>query len=339
MKVAVIQGGPSAEAEVSRRSAAAVALALGAGGHQAVALELDESLPGALHSGQFDVVFPTAHGALGEDGCLQGLLEILGFPYVGSGVLGSATAADKARTKQLYRLAGLPVVPELLVDASEILRLCSDSGWLAMVRALLGDDIIVKPNGGGSTIGVARLLGGYTADVLRVALEAAAQVSRGVLLEQFFRGAELTCGVLELDGQVRALPPTLLSGQISGWSDFRSKYSPQGSTHECPAPIPPGLTEKIQHAALLAHRALGARDLSRTDVLLNDSGEFILLETNTAPGMTSVSLFPEAAAVSGIPFPELVDRLVRQAASRKAERPAYVQAFPTVGPGGTETIV
>lgn len=146
-------------------------------------------------------------------------------------------------------------------------------------------------------------------------------------MESYFRGSELTCGVLERDGVPIALPPTLVHEQVSGWYDFESKYRAGGSRHQCPAPFAPEVLQAIKDAALSAHRVLAARDLSRSDFLLNDSG-FIILETNTLPGMTEVSLFPEAAEASGIHFPELIDGLVRAAARRRPVRPAEIPAFP-----------
>lgn len=328
MKVAVVMGGPSAEAEVSRVSGRAVLDALESLGHETVGFELHERLGSDLLGFAPDVVFPIAHGALGEDGCLQGLLEILGLPYVGAGVLGSAAAADKGHAKRLYRTVGLPVAEEWLLGHGELRATPEDlDQFWKEARERLGPEIIAKPNTGGSAVGATRLLSGFSALDLLKAVQQAQQVSSEVLLESYVRGVELTCGVLDLGDGPIALPPTLVHEQVSGWYDFESKYGSGGSRHECPAPLPAATFGAIQEAALSAHRVLGLRDFSRSDFILADS-KFIILETNTLPGMTKVSLFPEAAQVFGIPFPELIGGLVERAAGRRPTRPTEIPAFP-----------
>lgn len=328
MKVAVVQGGPSAEAEVSRVSARAVLSALERLGHSARAVELGPELGHELTVDRPDVVFPVAHGALGEDGCLQGLLEILDLPYVGSGVLASALATDKAHTKVVYRASGLPVAAEVRVGRSDREDASFWEALMARVEKELGAEVMVKPNCGGSAVGATRLLGAFSRDDLTRAVELARGVSEEVLLEQYHRGHEVTCGVLETERGAFALPPTLIRSDLNEWYDFASKYSSGGSRHQCPAPFPEQLQRRIERAALQAHRALGARDLSRTDFIVGDDA-FVLLETNTLPGMTSVSLFPEAAAVFGIGFNELIQGLVSRAQARRRARPGLVPEFPT----------
>jgi D-alanine-D-alanine ligase len=328
MKVTVVQGGASAEAEVSRVSAKGVIAALERRGHEPSVLELGPSLSQSLVELKPDVVFPLAHGALGEDGCLQGLLEILELPYVGSGVLASALGADKAQAKVFYRAQGLPVAREIrLAPGGEgSPQFWSDLGSRA--RSELGKEWMVKPNSGGSAVGATRLAGSFTLEDLERAVFEARRVSPEVLLESYHRGQELTCGVLETDRGPTALPPTLIESTHGDWYDFASKYSSGGSRHTCPAPLPTDTRRAIEQAALAAHRALGARDLSRSDFILGEEG-FIVLETNTLPGMTQVSLFPEAAAVFGIPFDELIESLVRRAWARRPSKPDLVPRFPT----------
>lgn len=328
MIVAIVQGGPSAEAEVSRVSARAVALGLERKGHTVTLLEIGPNLGSELLKCSPDVVFPVAHGALGEDGCLQGMLEILGLPYVGSGVLGSAAAADKAHAKVHYRSASLPVAEELriLPQGNETPR--EWDALLDRVRASVGAEVMVKPNTGGSAVGATRLLEPFSAADLATAILKARRVSAEVLIESYHRGHEITCGVLETERGVVALPPTLIRSEKSDWYDFESKYSQGGSAHVCPAPLPPEQRKAIEAAALVAHRVLGARDLSRSDFIVSESS-FIILETNTLPGMTSVSLFPEAAEVYGLPFEDLLDGLVRRAWARRVERPDLVPEFPS----------
>lgn len=326
-------GGPSTEAEVSRRSASSVQAALSSRGHDVVCLELGAELAETLRSLRPAVVVPVAHGAFGEDGRLQGLLDILGMPYVGSGVLASASAADKSLTKVLYRAAGLPVAQDAFLNASELRALEAEGAIDALsgrLKVELGPELIVKPNTGGSTVGIVRLLRDFSIDELAAGIRSAQLLSDGLLIESYHRGLELTCGVLESGGHARALPPTLIRAKKSDFYDFSSKYAEGGSEHVCPAPLPEAWLEAIQSAALAAHRVLGARDLSRTDFILDpNSGEFIVLETNTLPGMTSVSLYPEQAAAVGLSFPDLLEVLVAEALRRGSPQLVHAEPFPS----------
>jgi D-alanine-D-alanine ligase len=322
LEVAVIAGGPSSEANVSRASAAGVAAALAEAGHAAHVLELDAGLARALGERSVDVVFPITHGPLGEDGCLQGLLEVLDLPYVGSSVLASALAASKPHAKLVFRAAGLAVADELLVARGDELIEAA-----RRARERLGAAVVVKPASSGSAIGVTRVAAEAPLSELEGALEVALALDQHALIERFASGSEVTCGVLEDDGgEPRALPPTLIRSKAADWYDFASRYRAGGSEHVCPAPLAEGLVERVQRMAVLAHRALGCRDLSRVDFVVGDGTAetaVTLLEVNTLPGMTSTSLFPEAAAVSGVPFATLCDRLVRRAHARpRRERPA-----------------
>jgi D-alanine-D-alanine ligase len=325
--VAVLAGGPSSEAEVSRVSAHAVAGALRQAGHRAQIVELDSKLPAALAAHPPDVVFPALHGPLGEDGCVQGLLEVLDLPYVGAGVMASALAASKPDAKLHFRAAGLPLAGEVLVRRGEDLRAAAHR-----VRERLGGAVVVKPASGGSAIGVSRITAEMPDSELVSALEGALVHGDGVLVERRIVGEEVTCGVLEDDdGTPVALPPTLIVAKASDWYDFKSRYGTGGSEHRCPAPFDPRLTRRIQVAAVAAHRALGVRDLSRVDFVVSPDADepVILLEVNTLPGMTATSLFPEAAARAGIGFAELCDRLVRRAAARPRRR--VPEAVPMPG--------
>lgn len=325
LHVAVIQGGSSAEASVSRVSAQGVAQALAAAGHRVQTLELGAGLPGQLLAGSFDVVFPIAHGTFGEDGCLQGLLEILGLPYVGSDVLASALAADKVKAKRMFALAGLPVAPDALVHRGEDLAQAA-----SRVRAALGPAVAVKPCSQGSAIGVNLVRANAPDAELVSALEEALALDPVALCERLVEGRELTCGVLDSSsfGETRALPPTEIRPKAGAFYDFQSKYAQGGSDHVCPAPIDAKLTARVQEIAVAAHRALDCRDLSRADILVGNDGAVVLLEVNTLPGMTPVSLYPEAAKAAGIPMEALVDGLVR-GAHRRGPRPgASALAMP-----------
>lgn len=325
LAVAVVAGGPSAEAEVSRASARGVAAALERGGHQVTLLELDTEIPGRLRATQLDVVFPVTHGPLGEDGCLQGLLEVLDRPYVGSDVLASALAASKPHAKIQMRAAGVPVAADAIVRAGEPL-----SRRAAELRERLGKRLVVKPASGGSAIGVEMVSEDDDAALVVAAFERVFSLEPVALVEPFVSGLEVTCGVLDAgEPTARALPPTWIRPRAAEHYDFVSKYRTGGSEHICPAPFEPELTQRIRDAAVAAHRALGCRDLSRVDFVVNpEQRSFVALEVNTLPGMTATSLYPEAAQADGIPFEQLCDRLVRHAASRPRRKRQTGVAMP-----------
>lgn len=329
LRIAVIQGGPSSEAEVSRVSAAGVAAALVRKGHDVTRLELDEKLPGNLLAAPYDLVFPVVHGAVGEDGCLQGLLELLRLPYVGAGVLSSALANDKVQAKVAFRAAGLPVAEEIVLRHDGSIPMLAERAIAA-----LGNSIVCKPATQGSGLGVTLLpeLGGASDARLIDALEKAFALDDAVLVERFHRGREVTCGVLHLHGEApRALPPTEIRAKAAEWYDFQSRYGSGGSEHLCPAPLHPAVTARVQQVAIAAHRALGVRDLSRCDFVVGPGdadAEVILLEVNTIPGMTPTSLFPEAAGIAGTKFEELCDALARSAKLRGVRRVNAAEPFP-----------
>ena len=321
LSIAVIQGGPSAEAEVSRASAAGVARALGDAGHAPVRLELDAWLPESLRTGAFDVVFPTAHGAVGEDGSLQGLLEILELPYVGSGVLASALAMDKPTARRLFALAGIPVAPGTAIRRAEHPAGSLDAARRA--RHEVGNRLVVKPSRGGSAIGVARLDADAPIEAVARALEEVWALDDAALCERFARGREVTCGVIDVDGEARAFPPTEIVAMTDAFYTYTARYAPGQSRHTCPAELDPGLTERVQELAVRSHRALGCRDLSRVDFVVGDDDDpsaCIVLEVNTHPGFTPTSLYPEAAAVAGLDFPRLCDALAHEAFRRGPTR-------------------
>jgi D-alanine-D-alanine ligase len=245
---------------------------------------------------------------------------------VGSDVRASAIAADKAATKMFFASAGMDLAKDRVLS-SDLPR----TQWARVfeeLRVELGQAFLVKPVHGGSTLGMSRIGGTSTPRDFEQALEQAFHHDDSVLVEEFIDGAELTCGVLDLLGDTRALPPTLIQSQATEWYDFQSKYAPGGSTHQCPAPLDSELTSRVQVAALQAHRAVGARDLSRSDFLLTGAGRLVVLEVNTLPGMTSVSNYPEAASVAGLSFSELADRLVQNASQRGVAQAPVAPALP-----------
>lgn len=319
LSIAIVQGGPSSEAAVSRASAAAVAAALVRVGHRVVRHELDALVAESLRRGGYDVVFPLAHGAVGEDGALQGLLEVLELPYVGSGVLASALAMHKRAARIVLERAGLPVARGMVVPRG-------DARTAAVrARAEVGARVVVKPSAHGSAIGVTRLAETSSLDDLAEALEVVWALDDFAVVEHFARGREVTCGVLDL-GAPRALPLTEVLSPNDPFYTYEARYTPGRSLHVCPADLPPAVTEGVQRAALEAHRALGCRDLSRSDFIVGDDGApdaITLLEVNTLPGMTMMSLYPEAAAAAGVPMDALCNLLVVRAHSRgTVPRPA-----------------
>jgi D-alanine-D-alanine ligase len=308
--VAVLMGGPSAEAAVSRVSAAEVAKGIAAAGHRSTVIELDRECAGKLLDLAPDVVFPALHGPPGEDGTVQGFLEMLGLPYVGSGVHGSAMAMDKSLAKVAFRRAGLPVAEELVVDTA-----ASVAEAAQRIRKTMGDRVVIKPLRQGSALGITRLPnGGDLEGPLRDALG----FGHGVLVEPYVLGREITVGVLDLHGAKEAvvLPVIEIRTATDEWYDYTNRYTPGKSEHVLPAPLPQAVLADLQRIALAAHRALGMRDLSRADFLVTDSNGIVLLEVNSLPGMTPTSLFPEGAAAIGIDFPRLMDKLVRSAHAR-----------------------
>lgn len=292
--IAVIMGGPSAEREVSLSSGRECAAALRDAGYTVVEVDAGRDLAARLTDISPDVVFNALHGRWGEDGCVQGLLEWLGLPYTHSGVLSSALAMDKERSKAAFRAAGLPVVESLLAARDTVSE-----------THVMAPPYVVKPNNEGSSVGV------YL--VQEAANEPPAlsdDMPETVMVEAFAPGRELTTTVM---GD-RALTVTDII--TDGWYDYDAKYTPGGSRHVVPADVPPEIFEACLDFARRAHAVLGCRGLSRTDFRWDDSrgpDGLILLETNTQPGMTPTSLSPEQAQAVGISFPELCAWMVEDA--------------------------
>ncbi len=284
-------------------------------------LELDRHLAGHLNEHPYDAAFPIAHGAVGEDGSLQGLLELLGLPYVGSNVLASALAMHKPSAKVFFERAGLPIAKGTRVEPGN-----AATSAKALLEEL-GNALVVKPAASGSAVGVAKLESATASNVERALLEAW-NAGGDALVEQMLKGREVTCGVLDLVGEERrALPPTEVLVDGDPFYDFRARYGKGRSQHVCPAELG-NQFERVQDAAIRAHAALGCRDLSRVDFVVAENG-FIVLEVNTLPGFTATSLFPEAAGIAGIPIAALCARLVESAIARGATRRFATQALPT----------
>ncbi|TGD66497.1 D-alanine--D-alanine ligase [Tabrizicola sp. WMC-M-20] len=295
--MAVIMGGPSAEREVSLSTGNACGNALREAGFDVVEVDAGPDLPARLKDISPDVVFNALHGRWGEDGCVQGMLEWLRIPYTHSGVLASSLAMDKQRTKDVYRAANLPVAESVIVPRAAV-----EEGHV------LPPPYVVKPNNEGSSVGVYIVHPGSNAPRLAAAMPAT------VMVEAYAPGRELSISVM---GD-RALCVTDII--TDGWYDYDAKYKPGGSRHEVPAQIPAEVEAACLDYALRAHRALGCRGLSRTDIRWDEAkglDGLILLETNTQPGMTPTSLSPEQAAHMGITFPELCRWIVEDASCNR----------------------
>ena len=264
--------------------------------------------------GDVDVVFPLLHGPWGEDGTIQGLLEMAGVRYVGSGVLASAVGMDKAYLKLVLAAGGLPVLPSLTVTAGEW---AADPAAVRQRVADLGYPAFVKPARGGSSIGIGKA---HDADEIDAAIEGALRHDPKVLVEVSAEGArEVECGVLEtLDGGVETTMPAEI--RITGdheFYDFAAKYLPEEATElDVPAEVPDATADEVRLLATRAFRAVGCEGLARVDFFLMPDGSLIVNELNTMPGFTPLSMFPRMWAASGLDYPALVDRLVALAMQR-----------------------
>jgi D-alanine-D-alanine ligase len=285
-RVAVLMGGLSAEREVSLKSGGAVLAALKRRGVDAQGVDVGSDILEVLRKGEFDRIFLALHGRGGEDGTLQGALEILGLPYTGSGVLASALGMDKWRTKLVWQGAGLPIPDYVLLNAR------SD---FASVEAHLGFPLFVKPANEGSSVGVSKV---KRAGELRVAFEEAVKHDPLVLAERFVGGGEYTVAIL--NGEAPA----------GEFYDYEAKYLRDDTLYLCPCGLAPEREKEIQSVALKAFNVLGCRGWGRVDFLMDKNGRVYMLEVNTAPGMTDHSLVPMAARTAGIDFDELVWRIL-----------------------------
>ncbi|MCK9388580.1 MAG: D-alanine--D-alanine ligase [Sulfuritalea sp.] len=295
-KVAVMMGGKSAEREVSLKSGAAVLAALRSSGVDAHSFDPRDKALEALHGEGFKRVFIALHGRGGEDGTLQGALDLLDIPYTGSGVLASALAMDKWRTKLIWQASGLPVPDYAVLDAA------SD---FAAVEARLGLPLFVKPANEGSSIGISKV---KQAGGLRAAYEQAACFDSCVIAEKYLGGGEFTVGILA--GQalpvIRIVPAT-------EFYDYEAKYLRDDTEYRIPSGLGEAREAEMRDMALRAFAALGGRGWGRMDLMLDDAGRCYCLEANTAPGMTNHSLVPMAARAAGIPFEQLVLKLLEEA--------------------------
>lgn len=326
-RIAVLMGGRSSEHDISLSSGRQVLSSLEGDEPLAVVIQRDgrwklgdvlhEHVGAALDAlkAQADVVFIALHGPGGEDGAMQGCLDTAGIPYTGSGVLGSALAMDKPRTKLIYTTAGIPTPPFRVIQRS---RWPNDAeAILEDIEQHLGFPCVFKRAREGSSYGIAFP---DCATAAREVLDQYFEKESEVLAEKKIRGREFTCAVLDVARESRtiALPVTeIIPGDKYAYFDLEAKYTPGATKEITPAEIPEALRDLIQKHALTAHRALDLRDMSRSDVLVDQAGHAYLLETNTIPGLTPTSLLPQAAAAAGYDFRALVNVLVENALARR----------------------
>jgi D-alanine-D-alanine ligase len=302
--VAVIKGGWSAEREVSLVSGGAAAKALAARGYRVTEIDAGHDLASKLVEAKPDVVFNGLHGRWGEDGCVQGILEVLEIPYTHSGVMASSVAMNKPMAKRVCAAAGVPVAEDKVVASKELFK--ADP---------LPRPFVVKPLDEGSSVGVVIMKPGD--NTFTPEMDGPWRQNAQVMVERYIAGRELTCAVIG-DRPTRGV--TELRPK-RGFYDYEAKYSDGLTEHLIPAPVPSAVYERVRELALAAHRALGCRGVSRADFRYDDTdggtGELILLEVNTQPGMTPLSLVPEMAAYEGMSFEDLVIWMVEDASCRR----------------------
>ncbi len=300
--VAVLMGGWSAEREISLRSGQACADALARLGHRVTPIDVGRDVAAVLTAIKPDIALNVLHGRPGEDGTLQGVLEILGIPYSHSGVLASALAMHKGYAKAIFSAAGVPVAEDMVASRFE-----------AAQRHLMPPPYVVKPIAEGSSVGVFIVTEEHPHPPQELYRDDW-PFGEKVLIERYIPGKELTCAVLgdrPLD-VIEVVPTTR-------FYDYEAKYAAGGSTHLLPAPLLPNVYQEVRRLALAAHSALGCRGVSRADFRYDDrgTGKLVCLEVNTQPGMTETSLVPELAAYAGITFDELVRWMVEDASTNR----------------------
>ncbi len=294
-RIGVLMGGVSAEREVSLKTGAAIARALRERGYQAMEIDAADNLPSLLVENHVEVAFVALHGRFGEDGAIQGMLEVMRIPYTGSGVLASALAMDKAKAKEIFEHHGIPTPAFRVLDPR---RMESEARpWEAF-----GLPVVVKPINEGSTIGVAIV---RKEEEFVEAVHQAAAYDRQVLLERYIPGKEVTVAVLNGEGL-----PIIEIVPKGGFYDYRRKYTKGETEYLVPAPLKKVIYEQIQRLSAEAYRVLGCEGCARVDLRLDEIEGPYVLEVNTMPGMTETSLVPKAAQAAGMNFGDLVEKIL-----------------------------
>jgi D-alanine-D-alanine ligase len=322
MRVAVLAGGRSSEHDVSLDSAASVREGVAAAGHEVVPVTISRS-GDWQHGDQVlslrpggglldaDVVFPVLHGPFGEDGTLQGLLELLDVPYVGAGVLASALCMDKIVFKEVLAAADVPQVPYAGV---RLARWQAEPEAVRRELAVLGTPVFVKPARLGSSVGIAKV---WSESELGPGLDAAFGHDSLVIVEGFSAGMEVECSVIGLDAPEASVPGEIVLNGAE-WYDYEAKYSDGGMSLVAPARLPDVVLEEVRRLAVDTFLRVGCTGLARVDFFVEDGERVIVNELNTMPGFTRTSVFPKLWDASGMPFPELCDRLLQLALDRYA---------------------
>ncbi len=293
-RIGVLMGGISREREVSLKSGSAMLKALQEGGYQAIGIDVSTDICPRLLEARIEVAVIALHGRGGEDGTMQGLLELLRIPYTGSGVLASALAMNKIKAKEIFLFHGLPT-PEFvaLAQGKEPVEPAFPPPW------------VIKPASEGSTIGIDIVM---DQKGLQQAVRSAAEYDHEVFVERFIKGKELTVGILKGEPL-----PIVEIVPLGGFYDYRAKYTPGQTDYICPARISERQEKEIGALGLKAYQALGCSGCARVDILLSEKGEVFITEVNTLPGMTETSLVPKAAAQRGISFVQLVEVILEEA--------------------------
>lgn len=298
-RVGVLMGGTSGEREVSLRTGEGVARALESRGHEVVRVVLgSEPVDVAIRSARIDVAFLALHGRGGEDGCLQGMLELMGIPYTGSSVLSSALAMDKLKAKEMFRLHNIPTPPYYVATDADVASIDE----LAELHGSFGFPVIVKPRSEGSSIGLAKA---HDLNELRAAISAALEHDRAALVERFIKATEVHVGVL--DGRVLGC---IEVAPKSGMYDYDAKYTAGATDYIIPPRIAPTRARGVMNLAERAVRALGCTGAARVDLLVTEGENEYVLEVNTLPGMTPTSLLPKIAEHAGIAYAELCELIL-----------------------------
>ena len=305
-RIGVVMGGTSAERDVSLRSGEAVASALEGAGHRVEPIVLGTGIDtlDALRNAEIDVAFLALHGRLGEDGCIQGMLEILGIPYTGSNVMSSALAMDKLKAKEMFRLHNVPTPPYYVLGPDDAVADIEE------IHASFGFPVVVKPRREGSSIGIARA---ENLSELVSAIEVARRFDRSILIERFIAGREVAVGILagRVLGAIEIAPK-------SGLYDYEAKYTPGQTEYFMPARLAATRYRGVLNLAERAARALDTSGVARVDLIVTEGHNEYVLEANTLPGMTPTSLLPKIARAAGYGFVELCEAILAQATTSHA---------------------
>ncbi len=306
-KVGVLLGGLSEERIISLKTGEAIYQALKEKGYNAIKIDVDRNISSNLKEAKVDLAFLALHGKYGEDGTIQGLLEFLGVPYTGSGVLASALAINKIMTKIVLKGQGIPTADFLTLKRAEV----KPEGYEVITKNIidrLGLPLVVKAPTQGSSIGISFV---HNSEELIPAVMDSFKYDQEILIEKFIKGKEITSSVLGND-DVRALPLIEITS-MTGVYDFEAKYTVGLSDHLIPPRIPAEVQTKVKEIALQCYKAIGCKGLARIDFMVDDAMNPYVIEINTIPGMTETSLFPDAANADGIGFADLVQKIVHLA--------------------------